>query len=158
MWAQGHASSPASVKVTGTGLATNLYCRHHGNERLRLTIEGNHFYAQPFRLAGIRPEPKVAFLDVLATRGANTLYLHVINRDPDRVHTVDLDLLGFERGPSTIVRHSLVPKPEADWRHHRFDRSKLQEVPAGDFSAGGSMTLEVPARSANVFAIGLKSG
>ncbi len=144
--------------MTGTGLATMLYRHHHGDRMLRLELSENDFYEQPFRLSGIRAKPKVAYLDVLATRNDDTLFLHVINRDADQARSLKVQLEDFARETGTVTRHSLVPKPEAQWRQKRLDRSRLVEVPVEASSQDGSMTLEVPARSANVFAIELTGG
>lgn len=63
-----------------TALATGLYSREHGNRLVNFTVKNARFYEQPYRMAGIRPAPKVAEQDVVVTADEEYYYLHIVNR------------------------------------------------------------------------------
>jgi alpha-L-arabinofuranosidase len=75
-----------------TGQVTMLYSQHHGSKLLKLETSGIPTYAQPFRMNGIEPSEKVAYLDALATAGENILFFHVINRHFDQSIEITVDL------------------------------------------------------------------
>jgi len=83
-----------------SGQVTALYSRYHSGQRLQIDISNMPRYDQPFRMAGIGPAQQVAYLDVLAMRDENTLYLHAINRHFDQTLTTLIDLSALEKRPS----------------------------------------------------------
>jgi len=85
-----------------SGQVTALYSQHHGDRRLAIDVAGMRFYEQPYRMAGIGPAAKAAYLDLLVTRDERTVYLHAINRHFRQALPVRLDLteLGGTPGPS----------------------------------------------------------
>ena len=83
-----------------SGQVTALYGRYHGDRRLEVDVSNAPRYDQPYRMAGIAPAEGVAYLDVLATRDEDTLYLHAINRHFEQTLTTSIDLAALEKRPS----------------------------------------------------------
>jgi alpha-L-arabinofuranosidase len=79
-------------RPTPSGMVTALYSRHHGDRLMEMQASGVPTYAQNLRLEGIRPSPKVAMIDALATADANAVYWHAINRSFGRALEVKVDL------------------------------------------------------------------
>jgi len=75
-----------------TGQVTMLYSQHHGSKLLNVEATGIPTYSQPFRMGGIEPSDKVAYLDALATAGEDTVFFHVINRHFDQPIEITIDL------------------------------------------------------------------
>jgi alpha-N-arabinofuranosidase len=75
-----------------TGQVTSFYSKKHGNELLTTTSENVPVYEQPFKMSGIEPEDSVSYLDVVATRDTENIFLHVINRHFDRDLQVAVDV------------------------------------------------------------------
>jgi len=85
-----------------TGQVTMLYSKHHGRNRLEIEVTNMSYYRQPYRMGGISPAwGGVGYLDVLATRDSNTLYLHTINRHFSRTLSVQIDISEIEKLPET---------------------------------------------------------
>ena len=85
-----------------TGQVTMLYSKHHGHSRLEIEVTNMSYYRQPYRMGGISPAwGGVGYLDVLATRDSNTLYLHTINRHFSRTLSVQIDISEIEKLPET---------------------------------------------------------
>jgi alpha-L-arabinofuranosidase len=85
-----------------TGQVTMLYSKHHGHSRLEIEVTNMSYYRQPYRMGGISPAwGGVGYLDVLATRNSNTLYLHTINRHFSRTLSVQIDISEIEKLPET---------------------------------------------------------
>jgi len=82
-----------------SGQVTMLYCKHHGDRRLVIDTENMPHFEQPYRMAGIRPAERVAFVDVLATRNETTLYLHAINRQFHQALSLRVDASALEQQP-----------------------------------------------------------
>lgn len=91
-------------RILPTALATGLYSRHHGRERLYIETANVRTFAQPLRINGIAPAPRVAYLDVLVTRRGSTLYAHVINRHIAEAMPVRFDVgrVGKPDGRATL--------------------------------------------------------
>jgi hypothetical protein len=75
-----------------SGMVTTLYGLHHGERLMEMKSSGVPTYSQPLRLEGIRPSPKVALIDALATASDKAVYWHAINRSFDGAFDVTLDL------------------------------------------------------------------
>ena len=101
------------------GAVTTFYNFHHGRERLETRLDGVESVAQPFGIGWAAGAPKVALLDVVATRDGSRLYVHVINRDFSRDHklAVRMDGLTAAQGDSTL---------------HLLEGRDGEDVPAGD--------------------------
>ncbi len=75
-----------------SGQVTMLYSNHHGSKLLAVEATGIPTYSQPFRMSGIEPSEKVAYLDALATAGEDAVFFHVINRHFDQPIEITIDL------------------------------------------------------------------
>jgi alpha-L-arabinofuranosidase len=86
-----------------TGQITGFYSRHHGNEILNTTLENVPSYDQPYKLNHINPRDGISYLDVLATRSDESIYLHIINRyyDTDVEITVEVEELANSHATAT---------------------------------------------------------
>lgn len=97
-----------------TGQATALYSRYHGNERLEVQTAGIPVRPQPYRMGGIAECGKLALLDIVATRGKQAIFLHVINRCFDLDLEARIDLSGQARLAGRAILHTLTGRLEAE--------------------------------------------
>ena len=103
VWCDRNGKTPPFMLPSGQ--VTMLYSRHHGSQRLQIDVSNMPCYEQPYRMAGIGPAQQAAYLDVLATRDENTLYLHAINRHFEEALAMQVDLSAL--GRSTAVKGTL---------------------------------------------------
>ena len=102
-----------------------FYTRHHGDRRVALEHDGLTTYDQPYSMGYINAQDGVAYLDPIATRTDDTLYVHVLNRR-------------YEDADSSLVRIDLSAYPElgAAATHHTM------HILTGSGQGGGSNPLE----------------
>ncbi|NJN25742.1 MAG: hypothetical protein HC819_07150 [Cyclobacteriaceae bacterium] len=87
------------------GLAMRFYANNSGSNFQQVTLEHLETYAQPYGLQNIKPNEKVAYLDVVATSKGDELFVHVINRSFDKAQHAKLDISEFYlSGGLTIMR------------------------------------------------------
>ena len=140
-----------------SGQVVMLYSQHHGNQRLKLDLTGVPYYEQPYRMGGNSPAESVAFLDVLATRNEETLYVHAINRHFDEALTAQIDV------------SALTQQPGLNGKLYSLE-GRLQNAPeSGESPQPGTIRdsafridrvrfpVRLPARSVNVIEIPLPS-
>jgi alpha-L-arabinofuranosidase len=139
-----------------SGQVTMLYSQHHGSRCLAIDLAGMPYYEQPYRMAGIGPARRAAYLDVLATRGDQTLFVHAINRHFEEAIGLRVDLSALEGQPANegtlyVLEGRLndapsagEPLPPAQIRRQPFD------VPGSRFA------VELPARSVSVVEVPLR--
>ncbi len=101
-----------------TGQVTGFYSRYHGNELMKVSAENIPVYTQPYKMSGISPVDTIAYLDVLATRNSDKIYLHVINRH-------------FSDDMEATVNFSVLGKKGAEAIHHVFT-GNLKNEPCGE--------------------------
>ena len=94
IWADRQGKIPPHYMPTGQ--VTMLYSHHHGSKLLNVEATGIPTYSQPFRMGGIEPREKVAYLDALATAGEDTVFFHVINRHFDQPIEIAIDLTALQ--------------------------------------------------------------
>jgi alpha-L-arabinofuranosidase len=90
-----------------TGQVVALYSAHHGNRLLDLRpTKPLPTFAQPFKVNGHEPAPKVASLDMVASAGPRAVFLHAINRSFDKPTTLTVDLRSLKgfTGAGTVHR------------------------------------------------------
>jgi len=87
------------IEMEPSGQVTMLYSKHHGSKRLEVDLANVPRYEQPYRMAGIGPARSAAYLDILATRSQETLYLHCINRHFDSALVVEIDVSALDGRP-----------------------------------------------------------
>ena len=138
-----------------SGQVTMLYSWYHGNRRLKVDLTGVPHYEQPYRMAGNGPADSVAFLDVLATRGDKTLYVHAINRHFDEPLSVQIDVSSLTQQPGQSgMLHTLegrlrnAPEPG--------ELPQPGRIQDETFDIGSSrFRVRLPARSVSVIEVSL---
>ena len=127
---------------------------HHGHERLALRHGPLPTVAQPYAMGGgIHPKPAVSLVEPLATRGADSLYVHLLNRSFDRPLAVRLDLSAYT-GLGGAVHHQLSGRPTGapgDARERAWTESQPVTVEAGDV-----IVLTLPPASLSTVAVALR--
>ena len=83
-----------------SGQVTMMYSKHHGDRRLAIDVANMPHFEQPYRMAGNRPAERVAYVDLLATRSEETLYLHAINRHFHQALSLRIDASALEGQPN----------------------------------------------------------
>ena len=140
-----------------TGIASGLYSRFHGTERVAVTHDGLATYDQPLGLSAIRPKSGVAFLDPVVTRTADSLYVHLINRRYEDADTslVRVDLSAYGQVAAAASQHTMhvltgFGTPQGD---NPFEGAWVttDHVPV----VGNVVELRVPPHSVSVVAVGL---
>ncbi len=139
-----HGKAP---RILPTAMATGLYSRHHGKERLYVELANVRTFPQPLRINGIAPAPRVAYLDVVVTRSGRTLYAHVINRHMTEALPVRFDVsrVGKPAGRATL-RAIHGPLDETG--------ATLEETTWS--TRGAAFEVTFPARSVSVLEIPLR--
>jgi alpha-L-arabinofuranosidase len=153
VWCDRNGKTPPFLLPSGQ--VTMLYSKHHGGQRLQTDVSNMPCFDQPYRMAGIGPAHQAAYLDVLATRDEDTLYVHAINRHFSETLAMRVDLSDLERRPG--LKGTL----------HILD-GRLNDAPAGSETlapaqireetfdiAGEAVTVRLPHRSVAVAAIPL---
>lgn len=79
-----------------TGQVTMFYSQHHGPKLLALASRNVPTYDQPYRMGGIAPSKKVAYIDALATADEKRIYFHAINRSFGQSLDVTVDVSAFD--------------------------------------------------------------
>lgn len=101
-----------------TGQVTMFYSKHHGERLLTLESSSVPTYKQPYRMGGIGPKRKVAYVDALATADEKLVYFHAINRSFAQSIdvTVDISALGHFEGRAVhhVMEGRLNDKPESN--------------------------------------------
>ena len=140
-----------------SGQVTMLYSQHHGNQRLAVELENMPHYDQPYRMAGIPPARRAAYLDVVVTRGGEAVYLHAINRHFQRALTAQVDVSSLEwppaaRGTLHVLEGRLANEPASgDSPAPGVIRTAAVDIPGVRFD------VRLPARSVSVLVIPLIS-
>lgn len=140
------------LHTNGQGAAASLYNQFHGERRLELSSENLPMLPQPLKLGAASPIPEVALVDVVATRSDKVIYLHVINRSPNREVTVEIDAGALGVGDRDAIRHTLIPSPASRLSETRAWMVR-QDVPAR--FAKGIGLVGFPRGSVSVIEIGL---
>ena len=94
IWADRQGKIPPHYMPTGQ--VTAMYSNHHGSKLLNVEASGIPTYSQPFKMGGINPCEKVAYLDALATAGEDTVFFHVINRHFDQSIEIAIDMTAMQ--------------------------------------------------------------
>jgi alpha-L-arabinofuranosidase len=130
-------------------MVTAMYSQHHGERLMEMKAEGVPTYAQNLRLEGIRPAPKVAVIDALATASDKAAYWHGINRSFDRALevTVDFSALGpLEAKARLFVLEGRLDDEAALAAGEPIAKVREEAVEVKD----GAVSLKLPARSVAV--------
>lgn len=131
---------------TPSGMVTTLYGLHHGDRLMEMKDSGVPTYKQPLRLEGIRPSPKVATIDALATASEKAVFWHAINRSFYRglEVAVDLTAVGPIADPARLyILEGHLEDEDAAAEGTSVARILTVNVPVKD----GVATVALPARS-----------
>ncbi|MBW7989363.1 MAG: hypothetical protein FVQ84_05010 [Planctomycetes bacterium] len=129
-----------------TGQVTMFYSKHHGEKLLALESSGVPTYKQPYRMGGIGPKRKVAYVDALATEDEKLVYFHAINRSFEKSIDVTVDISALGRFEGRAVHHVLqgrlndTPKPNEPRQIGRITKRDI-------FFNGKKLTITLPNRS-----------
>jgi alpha-N-arabinofuranosidase len=138
-------------RIRPTAMATGLYSRYHGRERLLAELTNMPTFPQPLQMGFLAPEPRVAFLDVVVTRRDRTLFIHAINRHMrDAISTrFDLRRLGGSTGGATLHTLTGPVEPNAEAGYAAITEKRIK-------ARGHSVLIEFPARSISVAEIPIR--
>ena len=137
-----------------TGMVTALYSRHHGDRRLAVEMANAACYRQPYRMGGLRPQEKVAFVDVLATRSDRAVFVHLIHRRFTDARRVRIDLSAFAPAAEATL-HVMTgrlrnrPAPGEPLASASVDQRTAKV-------AGGLLTFDLPPRSVVIAEVPLR--
>lgn len=81
-----------------TGHITAFYSEHHGDSLLDFDIQNMSYYRQPYTMNAIKAADKVAYVDIVATKDADKLYIHLINRSFAEDLPLRIDLKALNTG------------------------------------------------------------
>lgn len=129
-----------------TGQVTMFYSKHHGEKLLALESSSMPTYKQPYRMGGIGPKEKVAYVDALATADEKLVYFHAINRTFEKSIdvTIDISALGPFEGSAVhhVMEGRLNDAPESN-ETRQIGRITKRDI----FFNGKSVTINLPYRS-----------
>ncbi|UCE46898.1 MAG: hypothetical protein JSW47_14965 [Phycisphaerales bacterium] len=138
-----------------TGQMTMFYSKHHGENLLALESENVPTYEQPYRMGGISPKPKVAYIDALATADERHIYFHAINRSFDESRDITIDVSAFSGVAGRAVQRVLegrlnnAPKPGEPRQIGRISQRKVR-------FDGKTLKVTLPNRSVSIIEFTLK--
>ena len=138
-----------------TGQATAFYSNHHGENLLALESRNVPTYEQPYRMGGIGPKEKVAYIDALTTADDKCVYFHAINRSFEKSLDVTIDLSSFGKLQSRAIHHVMEgrlddrPKANEPRQIGRITRSNI-------FFKGNRLKATLPNRSISCIEFTLK--
>ena len=144
IWADREAKVPPHYMPTGQ--ITAFYSKHHGSDMLALEATGVPSYSQPFRMGGIRPQEKVAYVDALATADEAAVYFHAINRHFDQPMSVTVDLTAH--APLTGTGRHLVLEGRLNDRPAEGEPRQIGRVTEREVTYDGeTLKVTLPPRS-----------
>jgi alpha-L-arabinofuranosidase len=129
-----------------------LYRHHHGGERLRVETSLLPTYDQPLSMGWMRePSGTVAFVDVMATRSAKTLYVHAVNRDNERSFPLAVDLSALSAA-GDASRQTWALRPEVSTTTTgEISVTTVTKLPVAE----GRLRTVLPPRSVSIVEIDL---
>jgi len=128
------------------GQITMFYSQHHGEELLALESSGVPTYKQPYRMGGIGPKEKVAYVDALATADHKLVYFHAINRSFENPIDVTVDISALGR----LKRHALhhILQGRLNDRPKQNEPRQIGQITKRDiFFNGKKLKITLPNRS-----------
>jgi alpha-L-arabinofuranosidase len=138
-----------------TGQATAFYSKHHGENLLALESRNVPTYEQPYRMGGIGPKKKVAYIDALATADDKCIYFHAINRSFEQSISITIDISSFRRHRGQAVHHlmqgRLNDRPKAN-EPRQIGRTTRSDT----FFNGNKLKIILPNRSISCIEFMLK--
>lgn len=138
-------------RILPTAMVTGLYSRYHGRDRLYTEMTNLPTFDQPLRMGSLVPAPRVAVLDVVATRHDRTLYIHAINRHIHEAVSARIAIGRLGAGTGTAIVHTLTGPLEPGEKAGYADIADRQVTFSGD-----SVSVAFPSRSVTVIEIPLR--
>ena len=136
-----------------SAVSTAFLGAHHGTERVALEHGPLPTYAQPYRLGGwIFPQAAVALVEPLATRDADSVYVHLLNRSYDAPRTVRLDLAAAG-GRGGAVHHVMRGSPR-DGPGRGRDPREVAWTESAPLGGGAVVEVVLPPASISTVAVG----
>ncbi|NQT01540.1 MAG: hypothetical protein HQ580_05930 [Planctomycetes bacterium] len=129
-----------------TGQVTMFYSKHHGEKLLVLESRNVPTYKQLYRMGGIGPKRKVAYVDALATADERLVYFHAINRSFEKSIDVTVDISALGRFEGRAVHHFMEgrlndePEPNGPRQIGRITQRDI-------FFEGNRLKITLPNRS-----------
>jgi len=129
-----------------TGMVTQLYSQNHGDLMLQVDLSNSDSYEQPYKMSGLGPATKVAYVDVIATRSAKNLFVHMINRRFQDKQSTKLDCSDFDIQPQSV--ELLILEGRLDDAPHSGEpitpaSLRYEKIPF----TGNPLEINLPARS-----------
>ena len=138
-----------------TAQITAFLSAHHGTELLALQHSTIPTTPQPYAMGGaIFPKPAVALVEPLATRGADSLYVHLLNRSFATPQPVRLDLSAYA-GLGGAVHHRLLGSTRGEPGQGRDPREQAWTESSAVQVDGAALVLTLPPASLSTVAIAL---
>ncbi len=138
-----------------TGQATAFYSKHHGENLLALESSNVPTYEQPYRMGGIGPKKKVAYIDALATADNKCVYFHAINRSFKQSMDVTIDISALGRFDKRAVHHILQGR--LNDRPKTSEPRQIGRITQKDiFFNGSRLKITLPNRSISCIEFTLK--
>jgi alpha-L-arabinofuranosidase len=138
-----------------TAEATTLYRQHHGDRRLAVHYETGLPPWKPAVCFGqkYRVTERAVTVDVVATRDAQHLYLHILNTDYEQPHRIAVRLDGLTVAGKRATLHRLCfltraeATPNGPWARAETENLPLRPV---------GLEAQLPRRSATIIVIPLQ--
>ena len=136
-----------------TAEVTTLYRKHHGDRRLQVDYETPAPLWKGEVFFNYRITKQAATVDVIATRDAKNLYLHILNTDYDQPQRIKVSLadLPVAGGSATLHRLRFLTRDEAQ-PGGPWAVSETEAVPV----TPAGFALQVPCRSATIAVLPLR--
>ena len=128
-----------------SGQATALYSTYHGDRRVGCEVAGVPTREQPLAWGEINAAARLALVDIVTTASDSALFVHAINRDFARAHTLEIRAEGVT-GAHKTVRHTL--QGDMDVLVGEGCRAAAEVTHAE--SVGTPLRVELPPRSLSV--------
>lgn len=136
-----------------SALVTGLYSNHHGENLVEVLPQNLSSYSQPFQITWLKPCPKVAYVDVVATAGNKKLYLHIINRKYNDKASIKINLDGYNitgKGKCFELNGDLIANPKLS------KNMPIARISESVVKVKNEFTLSLNPHSVSVYEIELK--
>jgi alpha-N-arabinofuranosidase len=138
-----------------TGQMTMFYSKHHGGKLLALDSRNVPTYEQPYRMGGISPKPKIAYIDALATADEKHIYFHAINRSFEQPRDITIDVSAFGSVRSRAMHYLLEGRlNDESGPNERRQIGRIGERRA--YFDGKTLRITLPQRSVSCIEFTLK--
>ena len=119
--------------------ATTFYNHHHGDRVLKVETSELPRREQPYMIGTESAHGNLSTLDVVATASDDTVFIHIVNRDPQRPAVLTVDLSGVGPAGDSATWLQLVEAEDSD---KTGSRTEIEEatVPLQD----GLTTITAP--------------